>query len=261
MLSVTETAGRGCPVILLHELGGSASTFRWLDAQLEGHRVLALDLPGTGGSPRITDEPTLTGLAEAVAETLRVVAPDGPSVVVGVAGGAGVAAALAAVHGSLVSGLVYCSLGATLTQATIDYIRARVPVVREGGMAAVVDFSLARSFPERLRVGREQLYADYHAAFVSSDVDGYVDQQLALAASAHELPELLAAVAAPAVVLGGQVDELFPPETQDAAAALLPQLVARINLPGVAHLPHLQAPAALAAAIDLAVAARTGAAA
>ena len=254
MLRVTQTNGCGPPVILLHELGGSAATFRWLAAHLGGRRVFALDLPGTGGSPRVTGEATLVGLADSVAEMVGVAVPDESSVVVGVAGGAGVAAALAAGHPSLVSALVYCSLGATLSPETIEYIHARVPVVRERGMAAVITPSLARSFPVELRVGRESLYADYCAAFLASDVEGYIDQQLALAASAAELPQLLATITAPTVVLGGQVDELFPPSALDTAADLVPNLVARINLPGVAHLPHLQAPAALAAAIDLAAA-------
>lgn len=254
MLQLTQTGGSGPPVLLLHELGGSAATFRWLGAHLDGRRVIAVHLPGTEGSPHVMGEPSLASMAEAVAETMRSVVPNERSVVVGVAGGAGVAAALAARHPSHVAALVYCSLGATLSPETIDYIHARVPVVREGGMGAVVDKSLARSFPAELRVGREELYADYCAAFLASDVEGYVAQQLALAGSAAELPELLAAVVAPTVVLGGRLDELFPPPMLDSAAAQVPNLVARINLPGVAHLPHLQAPAALAAVVNLAAA-------
>lgn len=261
MLNLTQTEGAGPTIVLLHELGGSAFTFGGLIDHLAGHHVIALDLPGTGGSPRVSGEPTLPALGNMVAETLREVASGRRSVVVGVAGGAGVAAALAAAHPTLVSTLVYCSLGDTVAAETVDYIHARVPVVREHGMAAVVDSSLARSFPEALRVSREELYADYRAAFVASDVNGYVDQQLALARSAPELPGLLAAVQAPSVVVGGHVDELFPPATLDAAAGLLPRLVARINLPGIAHLPHLQSPAALAAVVELAVAIEVGVAA
>jgi pimeloyl-ACP methyl ester carboxylesterase len=261
LLAVSQTDGAGPPVVLLHELGGSAWTFRWLGTHLTGHRVLALDLPGTGGSPRVSGEPTLTSLSDAVGETLRSLLGGEPAVVVGVAGGAGVAATLAARESGLVSALVYCSLGAGLAPETVDYIRARVPVVRSGGMAAVVDPSLARSFPERLRTGREEVYAAYRQAFVASDVDGYVDQQLALARDADELAGRLDDVVAPAVVLGGQVDELFPPAALDAAAARLRNLVARVNLPGVAHLPHLQAPAALAATVDLAIESTRGVAA
>jgi pimeloyl-ACP methyl ester carboxylesterase len=241
-------------VVVLHELGGSAATFRWLSACLPDLRVVALDLPGTGTSPPLEGEPTLEALARRVREELVEHLGGRPAVVVGVAGGAAVAAALAASDPDEVAALVYCSLGAGLPDETVGYLRDRVPVVREHGMAEVVDSSLARSFPESLRVGREDLYAEYRADFVASDVRGYVDQQLALASGAGDLAGLLARVAAPAFVLGGQLDELFPPPTLDAAAALLPHLVARVDLPGVAHLPHLQAPEALAATIELAVA-------
>lgn len=257
MLSLEETAGSGTPVVLLHELGGSANTFRHLSRHLEGQRLLALDLPGTGGSARITGPPSLPAMAQAVAETLHHRLACTPAVVVGVAGGAGVAAALAAEHPELVCAVVHVSLGATLAPDIVDYIHARVPVVRREGMGAVVDSSLARSFPEALRAGREEVYADYRAAFVASALDGYIDQQLALAMSAAELPGLLAAVSAPVVVVGGHLDELFPPASVDAAAAQVAHLVARIDLPGVAHLPHLQAPDALAASVALAVATRS----
>jgi len=78
-----------------------------------------------------------------------------------------------------------------------------------------------------------------------------VTQGLALAASGSGLGTDLSRVAAPTVVLGGALDELFPPPAIDAAASFVPNLVARVQLPGVAHLPHLQAPRALAGAITM----------
>jgi pimeloyl-ACP methyl ester carboxylesterase len=251
MLRIERHADHGPVVTLLHELGGNAGTFRWLVPHLAGLRTLAIDLPGTRGSSPVPEDATIPDIAASVAQALDV-ERIGPSVVVGVAGGAGVAAALAANRPDLCRALVYVSLGATIDSATAAYIRNRVPVVREHGMERVTDASLARSYPESLRASTGSVFAEYRAEFVASDIDGYITQGLALAACGADLGTYLSMVRAPTVVVGGSADELFPPPTIDSAAARAAHLIARVQLPGVAHLPHLQAPMALAGAITLA---------
>lgn len=251
MLGMERHGGHGPVVTLLHELGGNATTFRWLVPHLARFRTLAIDLPGTRGSSPVPEDVTMPDIAALVAQSLdaqRI----GASVVVGVAGGAGVAAALAANRPDLCSALVYVSLGATIDSATAAYIRNRVPVVREHGMERVAEPSLARSYPESLRAATGPVFDEYRAEFVASDIDGYIAQGLALAASGPDLGTYLSMVRAPTVVVGGSVDELFPPPTIDSAAARAANLIARVQLPGVAHLPHLQAPMALAGAITVA---------
>jgi hypothetical protein len=82
-------------------------------------------------------------------------------------------------------------------------------------MEPVADRSLARSFPESLRAKCPHVFDGYRADFVASTVDGYVTQSLALGAD-------LSRVAAPTVVLGGALDELFPPPEIDTAATFVP---------------------------------------
>lgn len=251
MLGIERHGDRGPVVTLLHELGGNATTFRWLVPHLDRFRSLAIDLPGTRGSSPVPEDVTIPDIAALVARSLdaeRI----GPSVMVGVAGGAAVAAALAANRPDLCRALVYVSLGATIDSGTAAYIRNRVPVVREHGMERVADPSLARSYPESLRTATGSVFEEYRAEFVASDIDGYIAQGLALAASGRDLGTYLSMVRAPTVVVGGGIDELFPPPTIDSAAARAANLVARVRLPGVAHLPHLQAPMALAGAVTVA---------
>jgi 3-oxoadipate enol-lactonase len=254
VIRIERSGQNGPTVVLLHELGGSAATFRWLTPYLTGCRTLLVNLPGTAGSTPAPEESSLGDLASLVASALEsALESEGAAgaVIVGIAGGAGVAAALAAARPDLAAGLLYASLGSTITSATAEYIRARVPIVREYGMEPVADPSLARSFPEFLRAKDPAVFDGYRADFVSSNVEGYVTQGLALAASGPGLGTDLSRVAAPTVVLGGAQDELFPPQAIDAAASFVPNLVARVQLPGVAHLPHLQAPRALAGAITM----------
>jgi pimeloyl-ACP methyl ester carboxylesterase len=62
--------GEGRPLVLVHGFGSELNTWRPLVASLRTNRpVLAVDLPGHGASPMLPS-PSLTALAEAVAETL-----------------------------------------------------------------------------------------------------------------------------------------------------------------------------------------------
>ena len=56
--------GRGRPLLLVHGLGGSWRSWSPILAALAGHReVVAIDLPGHGGSPAEADSGTFAGLA------------------------------------------------------------------------------------------------------------------------------------------------------------------------------------------------------
>ena len=98
--------GEGPPLVLVHGLGGAASNWIELAPELaERHRVLAVDLPGHGGSSPLPDAPTLTPFADvvaAVAETEEMV----PATVVGHSLGGLVGLRLALRHPDAVRGLV-----------------------------------------------------------------------------------------------------------------------------------------------------------
>ena len=65
-------AGSGPPVILVHGLGGAASNWVELAPRLASTtRVLAVDLPGHGGSSPLAAAPNLNPFADAVAEVLE----------------------------------------------------------------------------------------------------------------------------------------------------------------------------------------------
>ena len=64
--------GEGSPLVLLHGLGGAASN--WVElapALARDHRVLALDLPGHGGSSPLPALPNLEPFADRLALVLE----------------------------------------------------------------------------------------------------------------------------------------------------------------------------------------------
>jgi pimeloyl-ACP methyl ester carboxylesterase len=90
-------AGSGPLVLLLHALGETAGSWRWvLPALAPNFTVLAPDLPGFGHSERLVEQPTPARLARAAAEFLDA-CTSGPVIVVGNSFG-GSAAIQTAVH-------------------------------------------------------------------------------------------------------------------------------------------------------------------
>ncbi len=98
--------GQGPPVVLLHGLGGSAANWVQVFPGLVGaHRVLALDLPGHGGSPSLPRGATVSDFAAVVATTLDIEGV-GAALVAGHSFGGQVALRLALQRPDLVAGLL-----------------------------------------------------------------------------------------------------------------------------------------------------------
>ncbi|MEU4633248.1 alpha/beta fold hydrolase [Micromonospora chalcea] len=89
-------SGDGPPVVLLHGIGRTLDDFTALHAALaRDHLVLAVDLPGHGGSAPLDGPHTLPALAGAVARFLDVAGVTGPAHLVGNSLGGAVAMRLA----------------------------------------------------------------------------------------------------------------------------------------------------------------------
>jgi 3-oxoadipate enol-lactonase len=108
----SERAGRrGPPMILIHSLPNDHSVWLYQIAHFATwFRVVAVDLPGLGRSPRARPGLTMADLAGACWDALDAVSPD-PAVVVGLSIGAGIAKHMAVLRPERVSALVLTGAG------------------------------------------------------------------------------------------------------------------------------------------------------
>jgi pimeloyl-ACP methyl ester carboxylesterase len=101
-----HVGGAGPPVLLLHGLGGASSN--WVDVApliIDRHRVVALDLPGHGGSPALGHAGAMEAFVDAVAAAVESL-DAGPALTVGHSFGGQLAIWLAARRPDLVAGLL-----------------------------------------------------------------------------------------------------------------------------------------------------------
>ena len=68
---VAEVEGDGFPVVMIHGLGGTSNTFQPQMEALRRHRVVRIDLPGSGRSPLPNGTPRLADFAAAVIGIVR----------------------------------------------------------------------------------------------------------------------------------------------------------------------------------------------
>ncbi len=136
--------GTGRPVVLLHGLGGAAANWGELVADLAAsYRVLALDLPGHGGSAEPVGRAGMDWFADAVAATLEREEVSG-AIVIGHSFGGQVGLHLALRRPDVVGGLLLVApsgirTGTRLVQAVIaasTFVRPGRAVARARGRYA-----------------------------------------------------------------------------------------------------------------------------
>jgi 3-oxoadipate enol-lactonase len=113
-------------------------------------------------------------------------------------------------------------------------------------LSAITDVAMRRLFAPEFQAANPDLMRDRRAAFLRTDPD-------VLRAACEALAELdlrpqLGQVKVPVLVVVGEYDEATPPPMSHEIAAGLPQARLKI-IPGCAHVPQLQAPAAFLDAI------------
>ncbi len=232
------------PVLLLHELGGSSESWRAVIPVLAARRrVIAMDARGAGRSEKPVTPFALEDLADDAAALLSGLGVRQVDVA-GAAFGALAGVLLAGRHPALVRRLVLCAVAGDMSGRTAAYLTERAARVRAAGMRPVADASLANAFPEAFMAEREQ----YRPLYLGNDPAGYAALSLALAGAGLG-SGVWRAVRAPALVLSGAHDFIWPPETGRKAAARIAGARFEV-LADAGHFPHLQTPAALAARVE-----------
>jgi pimeloyl-ACP methyl ester carboxylesterase len=224
--------GSGPPVVLLHGLGGSAASFALLAARLasSSRRVLVLDLPGHGRN-RLRRGEEAAGLmeqAQALASALAELAE--PAVLIGNSLGGALCLNAAVVAPERVRAVVGLSpAGAPLLEADRESVRDAF----RGDLRAALEIPgrLYRRPPRLARLFARDLARHFAAA--------PVQRLLAQAGEQALLPEDLARIEQPVLILWGESDGILPASSVEWFRKHLRNGTVEI-LPECGHLPQME---------------------
>jgi pyruvate dehydrogenase E2 component (dihydrolipoamide acetyltransferase) len=232
--------GPGAPLIFLHGLGGSQSTWQVVLGELvDGHRVAAIDLPGHGTSDRREGaDYTVAGLASAIAEVIEQLKLHQP-IVIGHSLGGAVAMNVATTSPSLISGLVLIDSAGLGPEISADLLRL---------MSSAPGAETAR--------GLLELFYEDHKLVVDRGVQEMAQTQLAEGAWAAQRAVSdaafgggsqtgatradLGAIRVPVQLIWGELDRVIPSEHALAALRAIPDVSLAIMV-GVGHVPQVEA--------------------
>ena len=169
----------------------------------------------------------------------------GRAVVVGLSIGGMIAQRLAAARPELVRALVLMDTAHRI--GTAETWRARIEAVEAGGIAGIADAILERWFAAGFRATRPDELAGWRNMLVRTPEEGYLGCCAALRDA--DLTAATRALRVPTLCLVGEEDGATPPALVRELAGLIAG--ARFHVvPEAGHLPCVERPDAVAAAID-----------
>ena len=114
----------------------------------------------------------------------------------------------------------------------------RIKMVREKGLAGMVDANMERWFTKQFRERAPQAMAKMREMFVATDIEGYIGCGEAIRDMDHR--PLLAKIKAPTLVIAGRFDPATPLEGNEFIRAHIPG--AKIAVLEAAHIANLEQP-------------------
>ncbi|MEO8243752.1 MAG: alpha/beta fold hydrolase [bacterium] len=232
----TDT-GSGAPVVLLHGVGMCAAAWAPQIAGLAGHRVIALNMPGHGGSAPLPGTPTLPDYVAWAAKMLQHLNL-GPANIVGHSMGALIALGLACDHSGLVRRIALLNGVHRRTADARAAVLARADALANG--ANDIDAPLSRWFTPNQQTLRRQV-----AQWLQTVTpQGYAAAYRAFALGDATYAESLGRITCPALFLTGSEDANSTP----AMARVMAQSAANgraVVIDGHRHMVNLTAPDAV----------------
>ena len=237
-----EEEGEGPAVVCVHGLGGSSNTFTPLMPAMARHRVVRVDLPGSGRSQRA--EGGLT-IERYVATTLDVC--DRLKVTrahwVGHSMGNIVLQHIAAAHPKRVASLAMFGPLITPPDAARTAIKARAAKAREGaaGMQEIAQALLQTSISADTRERLPIAVAYVRESLMRQDGDAYARSCEALA---EAQPAAVDQIEAPVLLVTGDEDGVAPPQAVRAMADRLHRAASKrvVVLPRCGHWTPVERP-------------------
>lgn len=248
-------AGDPCdpPVLLLHGIGRSLEDWAPQYPRLtQGHRLIALDLPGFGFSARSPEPTTLAVLARGVIETLDALGEQRPLHVLGNSLGGAVARQLLVLDPERVAGLVLVASAGFGSEVALPLRLLAVPLL--GRLATRRTTRAGARMAERLSFADPGLATEVrieHALAIARRPDPgavLLEAVRELATLRGAKPrwraELTAAVAKhprPTLIIWGDRDRVLPAHHLGSARRLLPHAEAHL-FTGIGHMPQIERP-------------------
>ncbi len=234
--------GTGPSIVFLHSLLSDRGSLEPMVPLLsDSFRLVLLDLPGFGGSPRV--EGGLDGQADAVAAAVAEACPGETPILFGNGYGSFLALATALRHPQLSSGLFLAGCGAGFTEEGRGAFRFMAAKAGEEGLESIAQTAMLRLFPAAMAARVPQTLAERRAAFVATDPDVFRGACGILATL--DLKEAARRLAVPVFACAGALDAATPPVMAQELADLVPNGTFH-EIPDCAHVPTLQAPAEVA---------------
>ncbi len=254
-LNVIEM-GSGPPLLFVHGLGGSWTN--WLENiphLARTHRVVAVDLPGFGASPRPRGEISITGYGKVLDELCDALEIE-RTAVVGNSMGGFIGAELTIAFPTRVEKLVLVSAAGISSES-----QRREPLLtatKRTEFAAAWFATRSDALVRRPRLRRllaqhvvrhpERLPAPLMAELVrGAGTPGFVDALDALLG--YEIRERLARIECPTLIVWGRNDWIVPPRDAKEFERLIPRS-RRVMLDDTGHVPMLERPARFNALLE-----------
>lgn len=236
-----ECEGEGEAVVMVHGLGGTTNTWTPLMPVLGRHRVVRMDLPGSGRSARAHAlDAGVLSIDRLVDAVLRVCGALGVerAWLAGHSLGAIVCSHLAARAPARVRGLFLLGPLLEPPEAARPTIRQRAQRARADGMAGIADALVQATLSTRTRESAPVAVAAVRESLMGQDPEGYARTCEALAdARAADV----SAMPCPALLVTGDQDPVAPPQVVRAVAGRLPD--ARVEVLGrCGHWPTYEQP-------------------
>ena len=240
-----EISGSGKPIILFHSLLADSSSFTPLAEELvKTHQVISLNLPGFEGSDFVGGD--LNTIADHIAQGIESLKLSEKPIFLGNGYGGFITLITSIRHPQIASRLVLADCGAMFSEPGRAAFRGMSAAAKEKGLGAIADVAMRRLFAPEFQEKNSDLVADRKKRFLSLDLETFHGACAALAGL--DIRDQLSKVTQPVLVLVGELDEATPSPMSVELHAGLPN--AKLNiLPGLAHVPQLQAPAVFMNAI------------
>ena len=203
-------------VVLSHALGCDLTMWDQLANELAVDcRVICYDHRGHGSSDAPAGPYAMADLADDAARLLREL-DSGPVVWIGLSMGGMVGQEVALRHPSLVAALVIANSTSVYPDEARGMWRHRIDSVQAGGLEAIADAVMGRYFSDAFRAEHAATVARFRRRLTTTCANGYV--ACCAAVAAVDTSERLPRIAAPTLVIAGELDAGTPlPMSQQLA--------------------------------------------